>query len=304
MARPPFIELPECDPIPIIYEDRSIIAIDKPRGWMLVPHTWQKTSWNLQAAITSSIAGRDYWATSRGLKFLRFIHRLDADTSGILLFAKSLGSMAAFGDMFEERQMEKTYLAVCTGEPREQEWLCQFKLGPDSRKFGRQRVDSFDGKSAETFFKVLDRRGKLTLVEARPVTGRTHQIRVHLAESGMPIVSDELYGHAVPEYHLGLRAVRLAYADPFTKRRIEIRAPIDEFLEEYSFTGVKVFNDPARPDRPPQEQLKPKPAPQPGQPGVAPVKGAGRPFVRPQGEPFKKPAPKPVGKPPVPPGVD
>ena len=93
MARPNFIELPDCEPIPILYEDRSVLAIDKPRGWMLVPHSWQKTAWNLQAAIASSMAARDYWARSRGLKFLRFIHRLDADTSGILLFCKSIGAV-------------------------------------------------------------------------------------------------------------------------------------------------------------------------------------------------------------------
>ena len=93
MAKPNFIELPDCEPIPILFEDRSVLAIDKPRGWMLVPHSWQRTSFNLQAAITSSIAAGDFWARSRGLKFLKNVHRLDADTSGILLFAKSAGAV-------------------------------------------------------------------------------------------------------------------------------------------------------------------------------------------------------------------
>src|SRR5580692_9616306 len=115
MARTNFIELPDCEPIPILYEDRAVIAIDKPRGWMLVPHSWQKTSFNLQAAIASSIAGRDFWARSRSLKFLRHVHRLDADTSGILLFAKSPRGVETFSDLFEGRKMEKTYLAVSVG---------------------------------------------------------------------------------------------------------------------------------------------------------------------------------------------
>ncbi|HEY1788286.1 MAG TPA: pseudouridine synthase, partial [Verrucomicrobiae bacterium] len=100
MPKPNSIELPDCEPIPIVYEDRSVIAVDKPRGWMLVPHSWQRTDRNLQAAITSSIAAGDFWARSRNLKFLRHIHRLDADTSGILLFGKSPGAVETFSDLF------------------------------------------------------------------------------------------------------------------------------------------------------------------------------------------------------------
>src|SRR5262252_8962645 len=111
MAKPNFIELPTGETIPILYEDRSVLAIDKPAGWMLVPFSWQKTSRNLQAALTSSIAARDFWARSRNLKFLRFVHRLDAETTGILLLAKSHGAVEAFGNLFESRKMEKSYLA-------------------------------------------------------------------------------------------------------------------------------------------------------------------------------------------------
>ena len=250
MARPNFIELPDCEPIPILYEDRSVLAIDKPRGWMLVPHSWQKTAWNLQAAIASSMAARDYWARSRGLKFLRFIHRLDADTSGILLFCKSIGAVQVFGDLFEQRRMEKKYLAVTVGEPRETEWLCQFKIAQDPKQFGRMKVDFRNGKNAETYFKVLARRGKFTLIEARPVTGRTHQIRIHLAESGIPIVSDELYGHCEWGHELGLRAIRLGYTDPFTRRRVDIRAPTDKFLNEYGFGDVALTDGPPAARRP------------------------------------------------------
>src|SRR5262249_26895261 len=107
MAKPNHIELPTGERIPILYEDRSVVAVDKPRGWMLVPSSWQKTNRNLQMALTSSIAAGDFWARSRNLKFLRFVHRLDADTTGILLLAKSPGAVDAFGDLFEDRRMEK-----------------------------------------------------------------------------------------------------------------------------------------------------------------------------------------------------
>jgi RluA family pseudouridine synthase len=235
MAKPKFIELPGCEPISILYEDRSVLAIDKPRGWMLVPHSWQKTNWNLQAAIDSSIRANDFWARSRNLKFLRNVHRLDADTSGVMLFAKSPGAVQTFSDLFETRKMEKTYLAVVAGAPKENEWTCQLPLAPDPKRFGKMKVDLLAGKECETHFRVLQKKERFTLVEAKPLTGRTHQIRVHLAESSCPIVCDELYGRVEKGFRLGLRAMRLAYFDPFTKRRVEIHAPTEKFLKEFGF---------------------------------------------------------------------
>jgi RluA family pseudouridine synthase len=240
VAKPDFIELPGCEPIPILHEDRSVLAVDKPPGWMLVPVSWQQTARNLQAAINSSIAARDFWARSRGLKFLRYVHRLDADTSGILLFAKSPGAVKTYSDLFESRQMQKTYLAVVVGEPKQSEWTCRLKLAPDSKHIGRIKVDARHGKTAETHFRVLDKISRLTLIEGRPVTGRTHQIRVHLAESGCPIVSDEIYGKSEAKLPLGLRAVRLTYLDPFTKGRVEIHAPAKGFLKEFGFFNPEI----------------------------------------------------------------
>ena len=202
---------------------------------MLLPVSWQNTGHNLQAAINSSIAARDFWARSRGVKFLRYIHRLDGDTSGILLFARSPGALETYSRLFEGRRMDKTYLVVVEGSPRETAWTCRLKLAPDPRRIGRMKVDAREGKDAETHFRVLQKKEKHALVEARPFTGRTHQIRVHLAEAGLPIVSDELYGREGGRVKLGLRAVRLAYADPFTRRRIDIQAPVEMFLREYGF---------------------------------------------------------------------
>ncbi len=235
MAKPKDIELPTGEKIPILYEDRAVMAIDKPRGWMLVPFSWQKTNRNLQAALTSSIAARDFWATSRNLKFIRFVHRLDAETTGILLLAKSLGAVDTYGNLFESRKMEKVYLAVVHGVPKQTEWTCRAKLGPDPDQRGRMKVDP-RGKEAETSFRVLQTGANTSLIEAHPFTGRTHQIRIHLLESGFPIVGDELYGpDPKPKKALGLRAVELSFNDPFNRKPIRIRARSDWFVREYGF---------------------------------------------------------------------
>ncbi len=104
------------------------------------------------------------------------------------------------------------------------------------------KVDAQHGKESETHFRVLQSDGKTALVEAHPLTGRTHQIRIHLAESGYPVVGDPLYGPklAKGEGQLGLRAVRLSYLDPFVRRRVEIRAPLEAFVREYGFDIPKL----------------------------------------------------------------
>ena len=240
MPKPAFIELPATEPIPILFEDRSVLAIDKPAGWMLVPHSWQRTERNLQAALQSSIAAGHFWARSRNLKFLRFIHRLDADTSGVMLFGKSFGAVETFGGLFETRRMEKRYLAIVHGVPRDAEWVRTDRLGPDPQVNGRIRVDARDGKDCETHFRVLQVKGQFALVEARPTTGRQHQIRVHLLASRHAILGDALYGPSSLEAPrqrppLALRAVELRYRDPFTKRPIRILAPTEEWLRGFGF---------------------------------------------------------------------
>jgi 23S rRNA pseudouridine1911/1915/1917 synthase len=132
--------------------------------------------------------------------------------------------------------MNKRYLAVVRGNPKKAEWLCDAKLGPDPREHGRHRVDP-KGKDAETFFKVLERKDGLALIEAHPHTGRTHQIRLHLTHAGLPIVGDTMYGAAQDRARktapMGLRAVGLEYRDPFTRRPVRIEAPADAFVAQF-----------------------------------------------------------------------
>ncbi|HEX3799208.1 MAG TPA: RluA family pseudouridine synthase [Verrucomicrobiae bacterium] len=252
MAKPKNVELNEGEIIiPILYEDRAILALDKPAGWMLAPDSWDRTGRNLQLALHSSINAGDFWAHSRNLRFLRFIHRLDAETTGITLFAKSPGALRAYSELFEERKVEKKYLAVVHGLPQAPEWVCRFPLIADPATKGRMRAikkpsatPSEDEKDAETHFKVLQTLKDTALVEARPTTGRTHQIRVHLAAATHPIVGDPLYGtdaaaESKGRQRLALRAVKLSYPDPFQKRPIYIQAPVENFLREYGFDPTK-----------------------------------------------------------------
>lgn len=242
MPRTDYIELGErrnAVRIPILFEDRSVTAVDKPARWMLVPFSWQRTPWNLQAAITSAIRAGCFWSRSRNLKCLQFIHRLDAETTGVLLFGKSPGAVETFGDLFESRRMEKRYLAVVEGAPGQNEWSCDAALAPDAQAIGRVKVDPRRGKEAVTGFRLLESRDGKTLLEARPWTGRTHQIRVHLAHSGLPIVGDSLYGgprqRGDRRFPMGLRAVELAWRDPFRKHPVRVRAPEAGFLAAFGF---------------------------------------------------------------------
>ncbi len=262
--------------IDILYEDRSVMAIDKPFGWMFVPLAWSRTDKNLQLALESSIRENPYWVRQKNLKYLRFIHRLDADTTGLVLLAKSQGALDSLSGLFEQRLVEKRYLAVIEGRPPMSKWRCELALGRTTGPRTRVLVEPDAGRPAITDFKLLESTRSRSLVEARPLTGRTHQIRVHLADAGYPIVGDVLYGapartasppakdpkrtnsrsspshrdfpepkdrrkNMLPE--LGLRSVGLSYRDPFTKRQINIEAPTAEFVRRFGFT-LKTAGEP------------------------------------------------------------
>lgn len=236
MAKPSEITLGNGDRVLILYENRAVLAVDKPRGWLLAPSSWSNTKRNLQTALESGIRAGDFWARSRQLKYLRFVHRLDAETTGVLLLAKSPGALVALSALFETRRVDKRYWAVIEGVPASPQWSCRLKIAPHPQHKGQMMVDQPHGKPAETRFRVLEARNGLTLVEAQPLTGRTHQIRLHLAATGNAVLGDELYGKSEPGVRaLALRAVRLDYTDPFTRCRVQIRAPVEGFLREYGF---------------------------------------------------------------------
>ncbi len=240
MVKSDCIELGDGTRLPILYEDRAVLAVDKPAGWLLAPAHWGHPRRNLQAALESGLAAGARWARVRNLKYLRFVHRLDAETSGVLLLARSPGALGPLSRLFATRAVDKRYLAVVAGTPRAPAWTCTLPLSPPAGAGTPARVDRRHGRPAETVFRVLaqghsPRFGTLALLEARPLTGRTHQIRVHLAAARLPVLGDPLYGGPACPEGLGLRAVGLAYRDPFTGRAVQIRAPEGEFLRRFGF---------------------------------------------------------------------
>ncbi len=237
MAKTTHIELGDGTLVRILFENRSILLLDKPAGWVLTPDVPVPGRSNLQIAIESSIGGGAFWARSRGLKFLRFVHRLDADTSGVLMCAKHLGAMRPLSVQFAQRRVEKSYLAVTHGVPKLDRWICQLPLGPDPERYGRHRVDPDYGKQAETHFQVLQKNDRAALVLVRPITGRTHQIRLHLLANRTPVAGDRMYAGANRHALLGLRAIRLGFADPFDRKAIMVSAPIKDFVHYYKFNA-------------------------------------------------------------------
>jgi len=221
----------------ILYQDTDLLAYDKETG---VP--CQQTPYdaynNVYAGLkrflglvpTTGTQGEPAKAPGPS-STLGMHHRLDKDVSGIMVFALSSRANRALSDGFRKRKVEKVYRAVVCREPQEDAWV---ETAPIGRKNGRYLcVGPGEGKEAETRFRVIERSGGLALVEARPQTGRTHQIRLHLARRGLPILGDRLY-KGRPHTRCMLHAQRLSFSHPSAHRMLHLEAPLPpEFHEVF-----------------------------------------------------------------------
>ncbi|HEX7976693.1 MAG TPA: RluA family pseudouridine synthase [Anaerolineales bacterium] len=220
----------DLDPLSwILWSDESLVVVNKPAGLPTLPDGYHPEAPHLKEIMQAALG--PVWVA----------HRLDKETSGVLALARSAEAHRRLNTQFEQRQVSKVYHALIAGSPEWEEKTVRLPLRINVGHKHRTAVDPQRGKPAETDLHVLERLGEYALVEALPRTGRTHQIRAHLAALGCPILSDDLYGHPVSSKQAGpgdrqedagiliarlaLHARSLAFAHPITGERLRFEAP-------------------------------------------------------------------------------
>lgn len=217
-------------PLDVIYEDKDILVLNKPRGLTVHPGAGNRSGTLVNALLhhcrNLSIIG--------GVERPGIVHRLDKDTSGVLIVAKNDKAHQSLSKQFKDRTIEKTYLAIVKGNPKNEEGTISESIGrhPVNRK---KMAVSQKGREAVTHYKVLKRSKDYSLVELKPKTGRTHQIRVHLKHIGYPIVGDPVYGgkkNSTPHLNVGnqqlLHAYKIKFTHPTTQKELEFEAPLPQ----------------------------------------------------------------------------
>ncbi len=199
----------------ILYEDEQLLVVDKPAGLPVLPDGWEKDAPYLVKSLEEKY----------GKIFI--VHRLDKITSGVMVFARDPETHRALSIQFEGHQAEKVYHALVEGNPKWEEKTARHPLRANVGHKHRTMVDNKNGKPSETRFKVIKRYPESALIEAQPMTGRTHQIRVHAYVLGHPLVGDVLYGaqetHEITRPML--HAQSLSFIHPATNERLKFAAP-------------------------------------------------------------------------------
>jgi RluA family pseudouridine synthase len=221
----------ELSPDRILFEDVDLIAVDKPAGLPAHP-TLDEGRDNLFAAVTRYLAKRD-----GGEPYLGLHQRLDRDTSGVVLFSKTQRVNAAIAEAFSQHQAVKVYQALTTSSRKKlpKEWTIQNYLAKVSSRSKRAKYGAVDrdGQIAETSFRLFEQHPHGVWIEAIPKTGRTHQIRVHLSEYGLPILGDDLYGAETSAPRLMLHAGELRFPHPMTSAETSVKSSLPEDFKQF-----------------------------------------------------------------------
>jgi len=175
-------------PYSIIFEDERLIAVNKAPGISIGGDRWDESKERLDKLLERS----------PGIGKIFTVHRIDRETSGIVVFAKDRETHRRLSLAFEQRIVKKLYICVVHGRPSWEETSCDLALVPNGNKLHMTIIDKYRGKESHTDFKLLLSAGNYSVLEARPQTGRIHQIRVHAAAIGHPVVCDALYGKESP----------------------------------------------------------------------------------------------------------
>jgi len=227
---PPLHAEPEDLPLEILYEDADVIAVNKPAG-MVVHSGAGRHSGTLVNALLHRF---NKLSTLSGALRPGIVHRLDRLTSGVILVARTDKAHRHLAEQFSSRQVEKVYLALVHGRVKTDRGKITTPITRDPVRRVRMTARLASGRSAITEYKVLGRFDKFTLLEVRIGTGRTHQIRVHLASIGHPVAGDKLYGapaSALDRYFL--HAHRITFTSPSSSDRILVEAPLPVELTQY-----------------------------------------------------------------------
>jgi len=232
---------PEAIPLSVLYEDDDLLVLDKPAGMVVHPGSGVR-----QGTLVHALLGRgETWSTIGGEHRPGIVHRLDRGTSGVMVVARTDAAHRALSAQFKDREVEKVYTALVWRSPAADRFDVDLPLGRDSKLRRRMSARTRKPRSASTRFTVLERLTGFTLLEARPRTGRTHQIRAHLKSRNLPIVGDREYGgdrwKSLPEGEvkdllhafgrLALHARRLAFVHPARGVEMSFEAPVPPEIE-------------------------------------------------------------------------
>lgn len=222
---------PEDIPLEILYEDRDVIVVNKPQGMVVHP-----AAGNYTGTLVNALLG--HCADLSGINGVMrpgIVHRLDKDTSGVIMAAKNDDAHLSLAKQIKDHTVVRKYIALVHGNVSEPAGVVDAPVGRDPRERKRMAVVTRNSKPAVTRYRVLERFGAYTLVECRLETGRTHQIRVHMAYIGHPVVGDPVYGPRKSPFALAgqaLHAAVLGFCHPRTGEYMEFAAPLPEYLEQ------------------------------------------------------------------------